>query len=106
MDTQAEYFEEYLNGRTYIKDPSKYAVRAIKDALDRNPEGVIAYFSRGDESHAVVAIGYVEDTIYYSDPGRARSRGFDVPLSGTWVNAGHGMGYSNLSYIVAIDPVR
>lgn len=103
VDRNADYFKSYSNGRTYIKNPGKNAVRAIKDALDRNPEGVIAYFSRGSAAHGVVAIGYIDNTVYYSDPGRDKSKGFDVPLSGTWVNAGHGMGYSDLAYIVAID---
>ncbi|MBQ4061385.1 MAG: Ig domain-containing protein [Christensenellaceae bacterium] len=105
VDSKSEYFDHY-DGKTFIKNPAKNAIPAIKEALDKNPEGVIAYFKRGDEAHAVVAIGYIDDTIYYSDPGRAYSKGFDVPLSGTWVYAGHRMGYRNLAYIVAIDTVE
>ncbi len=103
VDENADYFDGFENGRTYIKEPENNAVEAIKYALDRNPEGVLCYFDRGSRSHTLIAIGYIDDEIYFADPGRAYKNGFDVPFTQTWVYAKHKMSYANLAYLVTID---
>jgi len=101
----SKYYDGYeaSSGYTYVKSPAKNAVAAIKEALDRNPEGVMCYFVKGSRRHAVVAIRYDGNQIFYSDPGRVRSKGYDVPWDETWCYRGHKMSYKHLRFIVAID---
>ena len=102
VSASSPYYNGFSDGRTYIKNPAANGRAAIAEALTRNPEGVLVYFS-GNGSHAVVAMRNSNGTIYYSDPGRVAARGHNVTLANTWVGVGHGMGYGNLQYIMAID---
>lgn len=101
LDTSSPYYSSFNGVQTFIKDPEHNAITAIKQALDRHPEGVICYFVRGSRSHAIVASMYSGDLIYYSDPGRNLKK--LVGLSDTWVSCHHRMSYKNLSYIAALD---
>ena len=103
LSAASRYLKGFNGYETTIKDPAKNYVAAVKEALDRNPEGVCVYFRRGNEAHMVVAIGYYKNDIYYSDPGRAAVRGCNVKFPDTWVYHGHKMTYKNLQYIVALD---
>ena len=58
---------------------------------------------KGSERHAVVAIRYSGDTIYFSDPGRVSSKGYNVTWKNTWCYVGHRMSYKHLNFIMAID---
>jgi hypothetical protein len=101
LDAASPYFAGFDGVHTFVNDPDDNGVAAIKQALDRNPEGVICYFERGSRQHGVVASMYDGDNIYYSDPGRDLKK--LVALSDTWVTYHHRMSYKNLSYIVALD---
>lgn len=103
VDFCAPYLESYEGFGTYIKAPSQNAETAIKEALNRHPEGVICYFKKGKAAHAIVACRYDGDTIYYSDPGRSRKT--LLTFGSTWVWYHHRMNYGNLSYIVALDKI-
>jgi len=100
---KSPYLKKFNGYETYIKNPSKNYVKAVKEALKRNPEGVCVYFKRGSRAHMIVAIGYIGNTIYYSDPGRMKEKGFEVAFSSTWVAYKHRMKYKNVMYLVAID---
>jgi hypothetical protein len=97
----------YLAGfdgiRTFVRNPVKNAVSAVKEALNMHPEGVILYFRRGTRAHSIVASKYDGNTIYYSDPGRRFTR--LLPFETTWVRAHHRMTYKYLVNIVALDNV-
>lgn len=97
------YLKGFNGNETYIKNPAKNYLAAVKEALDRNPEGVGLYFKRGSRAHMVVAIGYIGNSIFYSDPGRISSKGLEIPFSSTWVSCNHRMSYRNLQYMVAVD---
>lgn len=103
LSDSSPYLENFNGYETYIKDPAVNYVAAIKEALDRNPEGVCAYFVKGNNAHMIVAIGYEGDEIYYSDPGRVFTRGFEVNFTRTWTYYKHKMTYKNLCYLVALD---
>lgn len=103
LSDSSPYLKSFNGYETYIKDPAVNYVAAVKEALDRNPEGVCAYFVKGNNAHMVVAIGYVGDEIYYSDPGRLFSKGYEVNFSRTWSYYKHKMTYKNLCYLVALD---
>jgi len=103
LPENSKYLRGFNGLSTYVKSAGRNAVDAIKQALDLHPEGVICYFKRGEEAHAIVACKYDGDTIYYSDPGR--KRGTLLTFGNTWVVYGHHMGYSNLAEIIALDTV-
>jgi hypothetical protein len=102
LSETSPYLKKFDGYRTFIKTPSKNYVAAVKEALDRNPEGVCIYFS-GRGSHMIVAVGYVGDDIYYTDPGRRLEKGHLVKFNGTWVYYKHRMTYRHVSYMVALD---
>lgn len=101
LDTASPYYAGFNGSQTFINDPANNAVAAIKQALDRHPEGVVCYFQKGSRQHGVVACRYDGDTIYYSDPGRNLKT--LVGLADTWVGYHHRMTYKDLSYISALD---
>lgn len=100
ISKDSPYYSSFDGEKTYIKNPGKNAVKAIKEALELHPEGVMCYFS-GKGSHAIVAIGAEGDSIIFCDVGR--KRGQSIPFKTTWVYYSHKMTYSHLQYIVAID---
>lgn len=104
IDLSSPYLRSYTGFGTYIKSPSANGIAAIKEALNKHPEGVICYFKRGSRAHAIVASKYDGDTIYYSDPGRMRTT--LLTFNNTWVRYHHRMTYRNLAYIVALDEIN
>ena len=69
LDESSAYFERYdsWRGATYIKasDDSE-AIAAIKEALDKNPQGVMVRYTI--YPHTLFAVGYSGDTIYFHEP--------------------------------------
>ena len=104
LNTKSAYLRCFNGRSTYVSNPRSNAIAAIKEAIDNHPEGVICYFKRGEEAHAIVACWYDGDTIYYSDPGR--KRGTLLTFGSTWVSYGHHMSYSNLVEIIALDTLE
>ena len=73
LDENSLYFKEYDNtrGLTYIDNQTPESViAAIKEALDRNPEGVMVRDT--SMPHTMVATGYEGDTIYFNDPSLSK----------------------------------
>jgi len=73
LDSGSLYFKSYDSGRglTYIDNSTEEnVVAAIKEALDRNPMGIMVR----DLSmpHTMVAVRYEGDTIYFNDPALDR----------------------------------
>ncbi len=69
ISEDSPYFKEYNSGRglTYIDNSSADAViAAIKEALNNHPKGVMVRDM--NMPHTMVAIGYIDDTIYFNDP--------------------------------------
>ena len=63
------YFARYEDwrGGTYLNVSSDQdVINALKEALDRNPAGVIVRYN--GYPHSMVAVGYEGDTIYYNEP--------------------------------------
>ena len=69
LDESSPYYggRDSNSGGTKIKCSSEYqAVQAIKEALDRNPAGVMVRYA--DYPHTMVAVGYQGDTIFFNEP--------------------------------------
>jgi hypothetical protein len=47
IGNESPYFGGFDGQKTYIADPANNGAAAIKEALDRNPEGVVCYFKKG-----------------------------------------------------------
>lgn len=103
LGASSPYLSSFNGTQTFIKNPSSNLEAAVKEALSRNPEGVILYFKKGSDAHAVVACKLANGKIYYSDPGRNRSTLVD--FSETWCKVGHNMSYKHLAYMIALDRV-
>jgi len=102
LDSDSPYLSSYSStGRTYVKDPEKNTEAAIKEALDRNPEGVVLYFQKGSHGHAIVAVKYDSKGIIYCDPGR--TKGSMIRWSDTWCSYNHKMSLEHIDYIMALD---
>ncbi len=102
LSSSSPYLDSYsTSGRTYVKDPSNNAEAAIKEAIDRNPEGVVIFFEKGSKGHAVVAVKYDSKGILFCDSGRAK--GSMIYWNDTWCKYKHGMSLSDIDYIMAID---
>jgi len=97
----SKYLSSFDGNKTYIKNPASNAVAAIKEALKLNPEGVILYFKKGSDAHAIVACKIVNGEIYFSDPGRDRTT--LVNFANTWCKVGHNMSYKHLVQMIALD---
>ncbi|MBR6239724.1 MAG: SH3 domain-containing protein [Clostridia bacterium] len=102
VDKSAQYFKSFSSGRTYIHDPDINAEQAIKDAIDRHPEGVLLFFEKPNGGgHAVVAVKYDDSGIIFCDSGR--THGSMIRWSETWCAYKHKMTYADLVYIMALD---
>jgi fibronectin type 3 domain-containing protein len=108
LSRYSPYFSGFDGTATSIKSPSKYAVSAIKEALNRNPEGVIVYFKNRRHKHAFVVCKYQGDWLYFSDPGTSYNGGGThlVNFQDTWVSRGYKMSYRNLFQIIALDKIQ
>ena len=108
-DCAVPYDSDYLmsysaeTGKTFIKNPAKNYEAAVREALERHPEGVLCYFVRGRGSHAVVAIADENGTIRYNDAGRKAEKGENVAFEDTWCSHRHRMEYGDLAYMIAIS---
>jgi hypothetical protein len=103
LDANSPYLSRFDGVSTIVADPAVNAAAAMREAIDRHPEGVICYFKRGSKAHAVVACYYDDDAIYFSDPGRKRTT--LLPFADTWVCYHHRMTYAHLANIIALDTV-
>jgi hypothetical protein len=99
----SKYLSSFDGHKTYMKNPSANAKAAIKEALKLHPEGVILYFKKGGDAHAIVACKILGDEIYFSDPGRNRTT--LVNFANTWCVVGHNMSYKHLVEMIALDRV-
>ena len=69
LEATSPYYAKYEDwrGGTYLKVSSDQdVVNALKEALSRNPHGVIVRYN--GYPHSMVAVGYEGDTIYFNDP--------------------------------------
>lgn len=103
LSSSSKYLSGFDGVYTFVKSASSNYEAAVKEALARNPEGVILYFKKGSDAHAVVACKLDDGKIYYSDPGRNRTTLVD--FSETWCKVGHNMSYKHLAYMIALDRV-
>ncbi len=101
LSGDSPYLKRFDGEKTYVVDPGANGVAAIKEAIDRNPEGVVCYFKKGSKAHAVVACKYDGDTIYFSDAGRTSNT--LLTFGDTWVSYKHRMTYAHLNFIAALD---
>lgn len=72
LDESSPYFAKYEDwrGSTYLNITSdEDVIAALKEALDRNPRGVIVRYN--GYPHSMLAVGYEGDTIYYDEPAYA-----------------------------------
>ncbi len=112
VDTASPYYKGYDQyfGATYLNLPDEQsAINALKEALDRNPAGILVRFE-AVSPHTMVAIGYEGNTIYfnetipygsgYSDTSIYRNITFDQTFPGGYC----GLGLKDLTSIQAIVP--
>lgn len=69
LDSSSVYYKSYDAGRglTYIDNSSEWSViRAIIEALKRNPKGVMVRDT--SMPHTMVAVGFDGDAVYFNDP--------------------------------------
>jgi hypothetical protein len=99
--SDSKYLSCFDGHKTYIANPSRNGLRAVKEALSRHPEGVILWFKRGSKSHAVVACLNIDGTIYFSDPGRKRDA--LLTFKDTWVYYAYRMNYGDIAEMIALD---
>ncbi len=69
LDTNSPYYggRDSNSGGTFVNCSSDYeAIQAIKEALDRNPAGVMVRYA--DYPHTMVAVGYDGDTVFFNEP--------------------------------------
>lgn len=103
LGSGSEFLYRFDGHKTYVNKPSVNAQKAIKEALNIHPEGVILYFKSGSGAHAIVACKYDGNTIYFSDPGRKKTT--LLLFKDTWVSYHHRMTYANLAEMIALDKV-
>ena len=103
LSADSPFLNRFDGEKTYVLNPGSNGVAAIKEAIDRNPEGVICYFKKGSKAHGIVACKYDGDTIYFSDAGRKTDT--LLTFGDTWVSYKHRMTYANLNFIAALDTV-
>lgn len=110
VDTASPYYQGYDQyfGATYLNLPDEQsAINALKEALDRNPAGILVRFE-AVSPHTMVAIGYEGNTIYfnetipyggaYSDTSIYQNITFDQTFPG----GSCGLGLKDLTSIQAI----
>ena len=108
LDVDSPYYggRDSVSGGTKIKCNSEYeAVEALKEALDKNPAGVMVRYAA--YPHTMVAVGYDGDTILFNEP-MPTSRSYadespkeGVPFEETCVGK-RGMDIEDLTFIQAL----
>lgn len=74
IDESSIYFDRFeeWRGSTYIKaEDDAAAIAAIKEALDKNPQGVMVRYTI--YPHTLYAVGYENDVIYFHEPAYEES---------------------------------
>ena len=69
IDENSDLFQRYESwkGATYVKaETDEDAVRDLKEALDKNPQGVMVRYTV--YPHTLYAVGYSGDEIYFNEP--------------------------------------
>lgn len=112
VDTASPYykgFDQYF-GATYLELPDeKTAVNALKEALTRNPAGILVRFE-AVSPHTLVAIGFEGDTIYFNETipygGEYSTTSIyrNIPFNQTFPGGYCGLGLKDLTSIQAIVP--
>lgn len=111
ISEESPYFEMFSDYyATYIKNEEKddaVAIAVLKEALDRNPEGVMVRFD--EKPHTIVAVKYEGDTIYFNEPMPYHYGTYEttnpynhVPFEKTYPSL-KGYKLSDMSFIVALD---
>lgn len=111
ISEESEYFESFTDYyATYIKNEEKdemVAINALKEALDRNPEGVMVRFD--EKPHTIVAVKYEGDVIYFNEPMPYHYGTYEttnpyehVPFEKTYPSI-KGYKLSDMSFILALD---
>lgn len=108
LDTNSVYYDgrDSIAGGTKVKCSNEYeAVQALKEALDRNPAGVMVRYS--DYPHTMVAVGYEGDTILFNEPMQI-SRSYEdespkenIPFEETCVGK-RGFNLEDMNFIQAL----
>lgn len=79
IDEDSEYFDYLHDGyATYIKNEEKdeeIAINAIKEALDKHPEGIMVRFE--ESPHTIVATYYDDENIYFNEPMPTKQGEYD-----------------------------
>lgn len=110
LDSSSPYYNGYdvYFGATYLKlTDEQSAVNALKEALDRNPAGILVRFE-AVSPHTLVAIGYEGNTIYFNETIPYGSGYSDtsiyqnIPFSQTFPGGYCGLGLKDLTSIQAI----
>lgn len=110
VDASSQYYNGYdmYFGATYLNLPDEQsAVNALKEALDRNPAGILVRFE-AVSPHTLVAIGYEGNTIYFNETipygaGYSDTSIYqNIPFSQTFPGGYCGLGLKDLTSIQAI----
>ena len=110
VDPASPYYNGFDSnfGATYLKlTDEQSAVNALKEALDRNPAGILVRFE-AVSPHTLVAIGYEGNTIYFNETIPYGSGYSDtsiyqnIPFSETFPGGFCGLGLKDLTSIQAI----
>ncbi len=110
LDSSSVYYKGYepYFGITYLNTPDEQsAINALKEALDRNPAGVMVRFE-AVSPHTIVATGYEGNTIYFNEPmpygyGYSESSIYEhVPFDQTHPGGYCGLGLKDMDFIQAI----
>lgn len=110
LEESSPYFKSYEGyfGATYLNTPDEQsAVNALKEALDRNPAGILVRFE-SVSPHTMVAIGYEGNTIFFNETipyggGYSTTSIYqNIPFSQTFPGGYCGLGLKDLTSIQAI----
>lgn len=96
------YFKDYeeYSGRTTLNATTEEDIKnALKEALNRNPEGILVRFE-GNFVHTIVATHYDENYIYFSDPA-FKDNASNIKFSETY-NGKNGYSLTDIQFVQAI----
>ena len=109
LDENSPYYggRDSNSGGTKLNCKNEYeTIQALKEAIDRNPAGVMVRYA--SYPHTMVAVGYEGDTILFNEPMPASSRSYsdespyeNVPFEETCVGR-RGIGIEEVTFIQAL----
>lgn len=111
LDESSPYYGgmDSNSGGTKVNNPDNdedVAVEALKEALDRNPAGVMVRYAA--YPHTMVAVGYEGDTIYFNEPMQISSSEYldvsskcNIPFEESCI-AKRGISIAQITFIQAI----